>query len=513
MKKTLIFLAAALLLSLSAGATEGRISEACWLWAGDTKNVPLRSCLRMKINVDEPVKKAFFYSWWDKKGEFYVNGRKVTLRPWKPVWNLRGHVKGKGVDISKLLVKGENVIAVELERFQNLRYCFGVMIRGEVEFASGKKISIVSSSRNFKGSGKPSPGWTKPGFDDSRWTPAREMGDVTMTPWSTYGNIAQAFCSAEELEVLKKKCMVNFPSKQLASEPQTPNIKIRYKNHIPGIEINGKVIPFVTLTKCNTQALHPERDRMLETARKAGVPIVSINLSSAQFQVLDGSGNYDLSEVDLAVRRILSIHPEAYINVYFKGDPLEWWLKKNPDELVDYAFKVPPKKSWGFYTNTRTTSFASQKYIEELGRNLKSIADYCLKQPWGKRIIIISTGYGTSGDGMPPGCHTMPDTGKRMTEAFRKYLFKRYPSDAALQKAWNDPKVTRATALVPDSQQRWGNGQYLRDPGDPADRRLIDYYTCYHEVFTDYMIAFGKAAKSAFPGRLFSTYYGYMILG
>ena len=499
-------------LSLSAAAA-GKNSEACWLWAGDQKNVPVRSYLRMKFNVDEPVKKAYFYSWWDKKGKFHVNGKTVTPVPWKPVWNFRGHVKGKGVDIKPLLRKGENVIAVELERFQNLRYCFGMILRGEIEFASGKKISLVSSAKNFKASGECVPGWKMPNFNDKAWSNARELGDVNMTPWSTYGNVAQAFCSAEELAALRARCMTSFPEKQLASEPVHPRVRIRYSNHIPGVEVNGKVIPYVSLTHCDTQALHPARDKMIASARKAGVPILVIDISSAKFQVLDGSGNYDLSEVDLAVRRMLSIHPDAYINLYFKGDPLEWWMKKNPDELIGYAHKVPAKKNWGFYDNTRSTSFASKKYLAEVAKNLKTIADFCLKQPWGKRIIIVSTGYGTSGDGMPPGCHAMPDTGKRMTERFRNFLAKRYKTDRALQKSWNDPAVTIATACVPDEPQRRGNGQYLRDPADPRDRRLIDYYTCYHETFTDYIIGFGKAAKEAFPGRLFSAYYGYMILG
>ena len=58
---------------------------------------------------------------------------------------------------------------------------------------------------------------------------------------------------------------------------------------------------------------------------------------------------------------------------------------------------------------------------------------------------------------MPTGAHCMPDTGKRMTEAFRRYLQEKYATDADLQRAWGDDAVTRATASVPDQKLRMGS--------------------------------------------------------
>lgn len=55
---------------------------------------------------------------------------------------------------------------------------------------------------------------------------------------------------------------------------------------------------------------------------------------------------------------------------------------------------------------------------------------------------MVHCGFGGSGDGMPCGCHTMPGTGKRMTERFRDFLRTKYATDGALQKAWADETVS-----------------------------------------------------------------------
>ncbi|MFQ8804301.1 MAG: hypothetical protein ACLR8Y_03190 [Alistipes indistinctus] len=47
-----------------------------------------------------------------------------------------------------------------------------------------------------------------------------------------------------------------------------------------------------------------------------------------------------------------------------------------------------------------------------------------------------------------------PDTGDAMTRRFRQWLADKYVTDVALQQAWNDPRVTIATAVVPDMEER-----------------------------------------------------------
>ena len=85
------------LCALSIG--QERLSEANWLWCDNSEKPSLDCFLRYEFQVTEPVEQAFFYSFWDKRGKFYVNGQEFVPKPWKPVQYNRGHVKGQGGDI------------------------------------------------------------------------------------------------------------------------------------------------------------------------------------------------------------------------------------------------------------------------------------------------------------------------------------------------------------------------------------------------------------------------------
>ena len=204
MKKTFFLLT--LLLALTSLHAGKYFSEAGWLWAGDKQNIPEKAYLRREIHIKEPVKKAFFYAFWDKKGKFYFNGKELNLVPWNKLPKTFGHVKGKGIDLAKLLKPGKNVLAVELERFKDLRYCYGMMLYGEIHYASGKKELLRSTVREFKASGTLQPGWNEAAFDSSKWAKAFYLGDVTATPWATYGNVPLLYCTPEEYKAYKARC-------------------------------------------------------------------------------------------------------------------------------------------------------------------------------------------------------------------------------------------------------------------------------------------------------------------
>ena len=257
MKK--IFLLLAVSLAVTALYAGKNFSEAGWLWAGDQKDIPLKAYLRREINVTEPVKEAFFYAFADKRKTFYFNGKKINVSLWKKLPRTFGHVKGYGIDLTKLLTPGKNVLAVELERFQDLRYCYGLMLYGEIRYASGKKELLRSTVREFKASGVFQEGWNTPRFDSSKWKNAHYQGDVTMKPWATYGNVPLLYCTPEEFNAYRDHLTTGFPAKRLAAENKKVKAKIVYRNHIPGVEINGKVLPPFTTTV--NHAADPARAR------------------------------------------------------------------------------------------------------------------------------------------------------------------------------------------------------------------------------------------------------------
>ena len=502
---------AALSAAAAAHAMPKSVSRAQWLWAEPSGDPPTNAYLRLKFEVDGAVKKAWFYQFRDKRGSFYFNGKGVN-----PVLfpdqrdNFYGHVKGSGVDLAPLVRQGENVIAIELGR--TAAGCYGIMLRGEVEFEDGRRITLISSPDMVKGSPVEVAGWKDPGFDDSSWKPAYSQGDVRTTPWAVYGDVPRAFMLPDEYARYRESLLAGFPEERLLSEPEFTYARVVYSGDTPGISINGgRPIPPDRLT--SVSVVHSDaQDEALARGRKAGIPAFEIGVGHT---FVRGDGSFDFSALDLAVRHYLSIWPEAYIYIAYALKQMGFvkWVNSHPDECVGFAVDRPGRTSWGDYSGApKVPSFASKAYRAEVRKFVLALGEYCRAQPWGRRVLGMHDGYGGSGDGMPYGCHSMPDTGKRMTEAFRGFLAEKYGTDEALRKAWGDGEVTLASATVPDKVARYGSGAFLRDLGDPRDVRRADYLEAYHREFNAYTLDFCKAVKEAFPGRLAGAYYGYVIL-
>ena len=185
-------------------------SEACWLWVRELgmqdldfkfhSDASIECFLRTKLVIDEPVKHAWFYTCYDKQATMYLNGELLTFTPCPQFAKLRGHVKAKGVDIASRLESGENILAIAASTSSN-RSCYGVIIRGEIEFESGRRQPIVTTSKAFRASSKCSDGWMKAGYDDSEWLPALEIGDVRLSPWILCGDMFTQFATLEEIRL------------------------------------------------------------------------------------------------------------------------------------------------------------------------------------------------------------------------------------------------------------------------------------------------------------------------
>ena len=529
MKKKVIFVSCILwgVVSAFAAATPleyGKVTEARWVYAAPTgDDFSTSICARLEFEIDKTKKvaKAWFYSCREKCDNLYVNGEGFGCTLWPDFKSLTGHVIASGGEITHFVKPGKNVIAMKLRWRKNRNRadknrCCGFILRGAVEYADGTKAEFVSKAERVKVSEVEENGWQRREFDDSVWQRGYEIGDATSYPWARYSDLVRQFGTPEECAAYQewlKKGGGGFPEEKLLAEPDSPNAKVVFSGRTPGIETNGRIIPPYSLMEVR---LVPGEttDEMVRHASERGLRLYGLDrFLRGKYEAADGS--YDFTQFDGGVRRILALDPEARFLLYYRNgaEMPSGWVEKHPDELVGFAKVTPGRKGFGdFKASPAVPSFASKVYREEERRFWKAFGDYARSQPWGRRIIGIHCGYGGSGDGMPCGCHAMPDTGKRMTEAFRRYLEKKYKTDAELQESWGDQKVTRRTAMVPDCAQRMATGNVIRDLADPRDRRLEDYYDCYTLEFQDFMIDFGKAVKEALPGCLAGAYFGYAIL-
>ena len=499
------------------------VSQARWLWLRKAKDPyaqgaditqvfnegPRKVFFRTAIRIDGKVKKAWIRYIMDKRGRGYLNGIPLARVADKKASEIRTEVPVWYLDMSRKFKQGMNVLAFEVDA--NMCGWRGLLMIGEIELVSGKKISLYSSPK-FKASDKAEKNWNLPVFDDSHWRNAWEQGDVRMGPYQVRFPIARFFCTPEEYktyqQMVKSECLL---IRHLAKEP-VPQGKIVYGGDLPAFDINGKILPPVM--DLTFYGASENRDNIVARMYKAGVRVFMFGLPDSTLY------NNPEAEwvIDIGISRLLKLAPEAYFILQTAVMQEKEWLKKNPDERVGYSNPTKPRSGGrpdddGYYGGQLAPSFASQAYRRKVADNFIRFMQYASRKPWGNRIIGCSIGYGPSGDGLPFGVvNGMPDCGKRMTEAFRRYLKDKYKTDAALQKAWQDKSVTLTTAAVPDKVQRWGQGHFLHDPANPRDCRLLDYYHCYHKEYADFVISVGKQIKTALPGRMFGSYFGYLAV-
>ena len=493
-----------------------RLSKANWIWHASDRNASQYCYVRLHLDLPEEPVKAIAYATFEPHsvGDLYVNGIKIKRGYDDRLPRFRGHVKANKLNLLPALKKGKNVIAA-YSRKAPASKSYGLICGGDIVLKSGKVIRL-GTDETFKASPFAGKDWMMPGFDDSKWKPALVRGGVRYSRFFRYGDVPRMYCSDAEYKVYlaRMKRGSELPA-GIEKEP-APEAKIVYNGITPGIRVAGKVLPpFIHKGQVFTNARGPvdQDDDCVAKMYKAGLRVFHVGYTISSFRTRAGNdAEYDYAELGRRIERILAICPEARIIIapFYDIDPV--WIKQNPEELVGFARK-DSYTGYGLYGgNPKVPSFASPKFRKVLTDELNTMAAFCKNKPWYNRVIGVLMAYGPSADGMPFACHTgMPDTGKHMTAYFRQYLKNKYKTNAALQKAWNDPKVTFETAAVPNKEERYGKRRaFLRDLKN--ERKLMDYYHSYHENFSEFHLEYCKAVKKALPGRLSAIFFGDVLL-
>ena len=178
-----------------------------------------------------------------------------------------------------------------------------------------------------------------------------------------------------------------------------------------------------------------------------------------------------------------------------------WWNEKYPEESVQFSDgPVENHDSKGLLRQvidhdldrSPRNSLASAKWRREASEKLTEFLKLLAATPEGNAIAGIQVACGVYGEWHYWGfIEHEPDTGPSMTAHFGKWLRTKYGADEALQKAWNDPRATFASASVPATAEReHTEAGIFRDP--EKERKVCDYYECQHQVVADDIIHFVK---------------------
>jgi putative heme-binding domain-containing protein len=144
-----------------------------WIWDGPARNDQHVS-FRRAFTLPAAAAKVRLIATCDNVVTVFVNGTEVLHGE---AWTEPG-----SVDVSKQLVAGANVIAVEAV---NQDSAAGLVLELTGTLAGGAPFTLVSDAA-WKASEKPAEGWKKAGFADADWTASSVLGALGAAdlPWS-----------------------------------------------------------------------------------------------------------------------------------------------------------------------------------------------------------------------------------------------------------------------------------------------------------------------------------------
>ncbi|MBI1371706.1 MAG: DUF1549 domain-containing protein [Phycisphaera sp.] len=161
-----------------------------WVWSHDqaAKADPGgRIYLRRTIKLDRKPDTAAAVITCDNEFVLYVNGKRVAAsEDWQTPTR---------VNLTKLLRKGDNVIAIEAANWpdkstgKNLQ--FGPN-PGGVIFSAAIDTLAIGTDKTWKLATERIDKWETPKFDDSAWSNAAELGGPNIGPWSAEARLAES---------------------------------------------------------------------------------------------------------------------------------------------------------------------------------------------------------------------------------------------------------------------------------------------------------------------------------
>ena len=150
--------------------------SARWIWDNpraaiiEQDNSP--RYFRFTLDLVETSARAELRATADNRSTTYVNGHALGMNdPW---------MTPARYDVSKYLVKGRNVIAIEAVNAGGVAGLLAsLIVDGQKEHGSDKRWRVSREKHSD---------WTAVDFDDSAWSPANELGPASMAPWRISSN-------------------------------------------------------------------------------------------------------------------------------------------------------------------------------------------------------------------------------------------------------------------------------------------------------------------------------------
>ena len=494
------------LLCSSAMAFE---SVARWIWrAGDKAEYGEQLLYRKEFVLDEKPEEGFLNVIGDDHFEVYLNGEFLFRQS--------GFV-AHTIDAGKMK-KGKNVIAAVIKNDKDIA---GLLVYGELT-VSGKRMTLVTD-HNWKVHAPDiieQSEWKMPDYDASGWSYAAEISGVTTkNVWRKLIR-REMFLSKEEFQKVRneeiplEKLMEDAHQEtatRLSKEKKTGDVQIVRINNVPYISLdNGRKMLSAPFFNSAIYSLQEDAEVFANLQRYGGVGYEVATAYARMADLWISENDVDISSAEKHMLHILSAFKEAYLIVCVDLCPPAWFVKKYPEELIQYGSGAVLKEGDDAANPVPRPSMASELWLSKCGIALEKAVRLLEGTDVGKRIIGYHLNYGVYGEWHYYGMEKdMPDVSMSMHNAFVKYLKAKYKDDRELQLAWKDGTASLRSVQMPTAEQR---RQQLQDkPFAPGgDVRCLDFYDCMALAVNRCQAFYNNAVRNACGRKvLVGNYSGY----
>jgi putative heme-binding domain-containing protein len=197
MMNSRIRLIGVLILTLFARVAATHAETPHWIWNSTNQDAGKQTLyFRKFIVVKQDFSKAVLNVDADDGCEFFINGKKVA--------DVTDWAKAATVDVTKEMVRGENILAASVKNevsAAGLIARLELTVRGAKGTAGMPSVDTFVTTTNWVYSDKESPDWNKLDFDDGNWKPAVSEGKLGVDPWGNVFKAKQA-TAAETIKVM-----------------------------------------------------------------------------------------------------------------------------------------------------------------------------------------------------------------------------------------------------------------------------------------------------------------------
>lgn len=310
------------------------------------------------------------------------------------------------------------------------------------------------------------------------------------------------------------------PAREIVHKRPRARAALEVREERPRLIVDGKSVPWAFYV---SPFWNPQ-DAQVADFRDAGVRVYLVPLVLGWQVYADrgpwrGPGQYDFSEVDDLLWRVLRVDPEGYILFYMACDPYHDYGTENPDHVTwdqegrKAIVHMHPKR-WGDDPKPPERfgpSPLSPKVRDDIAATLRKLVAHVEASEPGRAVIGYHVAGFNDGQWFHWECTAaddphLADYSPGAQEGFRAWLRRVYGgSRDALARAWNRPDANFDTARAPDFARYWTE-DFLVDPATQQD--VADWTRFYSEGVAETVDYLASVLKQATPRPIIcGTYY------